>query len=182
MRRSTAMSRSRPTATARRRPASGARNSTTPTCRAASSAATAFQFGRGVGPVFEAVASEAEGHSAVGRGSSPRLPQAQRPSPRGVGDLRGPARGAQPRHARSGAEGQPRHPGAADRLHDQREQPEDDGARPRARPGDPGSRRRDRHLRQRARSCMAAGICSAPRAWAPIPRARWSTNGAARTT
>ena len=31
-------------------------------------------------------------------------------------------------------------------------------------------------------SLMAAGICSAPRGWAPIPNAPSSTNGAARTT
>ena len=65
----------------------------------------------------------AEGHSAVGRGSSPRLPQAQRPSHRRLRDLRGSAGGAQPGHARSGAEGRPRHSGAADRLHHQRKQP-----------------------------------------------------------
>ena len=63
-----------------------------------------------------------QGHPALGRGSPPRLPQAQRPPPCRIGDLRGSARGAQPRHARSGAEGQPRHSRAADRLHDQREQ------------------------------------------------------------
>ena len=62
-----------------------------------------------------------QGHPAMGRGSSSRLPQAQRPSARCVGDLRGSAGGAQPRHARSRSEGQPRHSGAADRLHDQRE-------------------------------------------------------------
>ena len=80
-----------------------------------------FQFGRGVGPVMEAVTSEAEGASALGHGPSRSLPPAQRPPADLVGDLRGPARGAQPRHARSGAEGQRRHPGAADRLHDRRE-------------------------------------------------------------
>src|ERR1700749_4722669 len=32
------------------------------------------------------------------------------------------------------------------------------------------------------RSPGAAGICSAPRGWAPIRRAPWSTNGAVRTT
>ena len=68
-----------------------------------------IQFGRGAGPVFEAVASEAEGHSAVGRGPPPRFPQAQWPPHRGISDLRGSARGAQPRHARSRAEGRSRH-------------------------------------------------------------------------
>ena len=71
------------------------------------------QFGRGAGPVFEAVISEQQGHPALGRGSSPRLPQAQRPSAGVLRDLRGSAGGAQPRHARSRAEGQSRHSRAA---------------------------------------------------------------------
>src|SRR3979490_1733407 len=57
-----------------------------------------FQFGRGVGPV------------AGGRRPSRRVPPAEWSSARSVGDLRGPAGRAQPRHARPGAEGQPRHP------------------------------------------------------------------------
>ena len=65
--------------------------------------------------------------TACCRGARPittRVPQACNGHRIGiVGDLRGPARGAQPRHARPGAEGQQRHPGAEDRLHDQREQP-----------------------------------------------------------
>ena len=81
-----------------------------------------------------------------------------------------------------GAEGQPRHPGAEDRLHDQREQPEDDGARHRARPRRSSKPPARPTSASTTRSHGAAGICSAPRAWAPIPRARWSTNGAAPTT
>ena len=58
-----------------------------------------FQFGRGVGPVVEAVASEQKGllpwgaghHAAFRRLNGHRLGL--------VGDLRGPAGGAQPRHA-----------------------------------------------------------------------------------
>ena len=45
-----------------------------------------------------------------------------------------------------------RHPGAEARLHDQRQQPEDDGPRHRAREGDPGRRRRQQHRASRARS------------------------------
>ena len=139
-----------------------------------------IQFGRGAGPVFEAVASGGR-DSAVGRGPSPRIPQAQRSSPRGLCDLRGSARGAQPRHARSRAEGRKRHSGAEDRLHDQREQSEDDGSRTRARseivkPPAPTTSASTTRCR------AAAGICSARRGWAPIPSDPWSTNGAARTT
>ena len=53
-----------------------------------------FQFGRGVGPVVEAVMSEAKGLLPWGAWPSRRLPPAQRSSPRPVGDLRGSARGA----------------------------------------------------------------------------------------
>ena len=52
----------------------------------------------------------------------------------------------------------------------QREQPTHDGARHRAGDRDPRRGRRQRHLRRRARSSTAAGICWAPRAWAPIPQ------------
>ena len=43
-------------------------------------------------------------------------------------DLRGSPGGAQPRHARSRAEGHPRHSGAEDRLTSRRQQPKDAGA------------------------------------------------------
>ena len=71
-----------------------------------------FQFSRGFGAIIEAITCTACRPPAVGRGASPRLPPAAAPSHRHVGDLRGPAGGAQPRHARSRAEGLQRHPGA----------------------------------------------------------------------
>ncbi len=108
-----------------------------------------IQFGRGAGPVFEAVASEQKGILPWGADHHRVFRKLNGHRLGGLRDLRGPARGAQPRHARSRAEGQPRNSGAEDRLHDQREQPEDDGSRTGARPGDPRSRWRDRHLHQR---------------------------------
>jgi len=105
-----------------------------------------FQFGRGVGPVSEAVASEAKGLLPWGAGH--HLPPSQWPSPRPVRDLRGSARGAQPRDARPRAEGQPRHPGTADRLHDRRELGADDGARDRPRKRSSCRGRCDRYLCQ----------------------------------
>ena len=140
-----------------------------------------FQFGRGVGPVAEAVASEAKGLLPWGAGPSRRVPPPQRSSPRPVGDLRGPAGGAQPRHARPGAEGWPRHPGAADRLPDRREHGADDGARHRPREGDPRRRGGDRHLRQQPDPVWRLASAWAPRAWASTRRARWSTSGGGRT-
>ena len=50
--------------------------------------------------------------AALGRGPSRRFPQPGRPPHVGRHLHRGPAGGAQPGHARSGAEGQPRHSGA----------------------------------------------------------------------
>ncbi|MGY3124482.1 hypothetical protein ACVWXQ_008419 [Bradyrhizobium sp. S3.14.4] len=108
------------------------------------------QFVRGAGPVFEAVVSEQRGILPWGADHQPRLPQAQWPSAGILRDLRGPAGGAQSRHARSCPEGQPRHSSTEDRLLDQREQPEDDGACARARPRGSGNGGGDRHLRQLA--------------------------------
>jgi len=105
-----------------------------------------IQFGRGAGPVFEAVASEQKG--ILPWGADQRLPQAERPPLARFRDLRGFAGRAQPRHARSRAQGQPRHPRSEDRLHHQRELQEDDGACPGARPGNPRHGRRDRYLHQ----------------------------------
>jgi len=69
----------------------------------------AIQFGRGIGPVVEAIMSEGKGILPWGADHHQRLSQAQRSSAGGgVGDLRGSAGGAQPRHPRSRADGQPR--------------------------------------------------------------------------
>ena len=110
---------------------------------------------------------------AVGPRPSSRLPRAARPSGGDRRRLRGPARGAQPRHARSRAEGQQRHPGAADRLHDQREHAPHDGARHRPRRGDPDRRRRHPDPCVAHRAELARATCWARRAWAPIRSARW---------
>ena len=101
----------------RRRCACGARSSTRPIRRAASSAAIRFQFGRGIGAGHRGDLQPGRRPPALGRGPSPRVSQTGGPSHRHVGDLRGPAGGAQPGHARSGAEGRARHPGAEDRLY-----------------------------------------------------------------
>ena len=89
---------------------------------------------------------------ALGRGPPPRISQTGGTAHRPVGDLRGPAGGAQPGDARSGAEGRARHPRAEGRLHDQRELAAHDGPRHRAREGDPGGGRRHRMSACKARS------------------------------
>ena len=93
------------------------------------------------------------GPPALGRGPSPRLSQAAEPSHRPVGDLRGPAGGAQPRDARSGAEGlaTASRRRSIDYTH-QRQQPEDDGPRHRAREGGARGGRRQQHRASRRRS------------------------------
>ena len=55
--------------------------------------------------------------AALGRGPPPRVSQTGGTAHRPVGDLRGPAGGAQPGDARPGAEGRARHPRAEGRLH-----------------------------------------------------------------
>ena len=65
-----------------------------------------YQFGRGMGPVTRGDHQRRRRAPALGREPPPRLPQTGRPSHRPVGDLRGPAGGAQPGDARPGAEGQ----------------------------------------------------------------------------
>ena len=142
----------------------------------------AIQFGRGVGPVLEAVTAEQKGllpwgadHHKVYR----RLYGHRLACSAICEDL-------PEEHNRvtldPGAEGFKRHPGAEDRLHDRRQHREDDEARHRPLHRDPAGRRRARHLPTTRRSSMAAGTCSAPRGWATIPSARSSTAGAARTT
>ena len=102
---------------------------------------------------------------ALGPRPSSRLPRAVRPPRADRRRLRGPARGAQPGHARSRAEGQQRHPRAQDRLHDQREHAAHDGARHRPRRGDP-----DRGRRHPA-------LCLAHRAEQPGPPAGHGADG-----
>ena len=97
-----------------------------------------FQFGRGVGAIIEAIVSADAGRLPWGEDHHAAYRKLRQPPHRPVGDLRGPSRRAQPRHARSRAEGFQRHPRAEDRLHDQRQQPADDGARHRA--GEGGAR------------------------------------------
>ena len=77
-----------------------------------------FQFGRGAGAGHRGDRQHRARGGCPGARTITRVyRKLLRPPHRLVGDLRGPARGAQPRHARSRAEGQPRHPGAEDRLH-----------------------------------------------------------------
>ena len=92
-----------------------------------------LQFGRGTGPVNEAITSAAAGRLPWGEDHHRVYRELLDHRRRHRRRLRGPAGGAQPRHARSGAEGQQRHPGAEDRLHDQREHAAHDGARHRPR-------------------------------------------------
>ena len=180
MRRSTAMSRSRSTATARRRPACGARNSTRPILSRGFVRGYTLQFGRGAGP--------------VDRGGRQR---GRRACCHGATDHHASFAGSTATASASSAicEDLPEEHNRVTLdpvLKDSHGIPapridytisensrEDDGARHRARrrrsskpPAPPTSA-------STARSCTAAGICSAPRGWAPIPSARWSTNGAA---
>jgi choline dehydrogenase-like flavoprotein len=134
-----------------------------------------FQFGRGGGPVAEAVASEAKGlipwgaghHAAFRRLNGHRL---------GLSAIcEGPAGGTQPRHARPSAEGQPQHPGAADRVQNRGEYGADDGARRRPREGDPRRGGGDRHLRQQPhplRRLAPSGHCPHGRRPGPLGRQR----------
>jgi choline dehydrogenase-like flavoprotein len=101
-----------------------------------------FQFGRGVGAILEAIVSANAGRLPWGEDHHAAYPH------RAVGDLRGPARGAQPGDARSGAEGLQRHPRAQTRLHHQRQQPQDDEPRHRTGEGNPDRRRRRQYLRR----------------------------------
>ena len=71
--------------------------------REASCAATRFQFGRGVGPVFEAVTSEAKGILPWGADHHRVFRKLNGHRLAAIGDLRGSAGRAQPRHARSRA-------------------------------------------------------------------------------
>ncbi len=57
--------------------ASGARSSTRPIPSRDFVRGYSIQFGRGAGPVHRGGRQRGQGHAAVGRGSSPRLPQAQ---------------------------------------------------------------------------------------------------------
>ncbi len=108
-----------------------------------------LQFSRGTGPANEAVTSTAVGPGSPGVADHHREYRGAGSTAAPADDrdrLRGSARGAQPGDARPGAKGQPRHPGAKDRLHDQREHPPDDGTRDRPRRGDPDRGGGDRPL------------------------------------
>ena len=96
--------------------------------------------------------------AALGCRSSPRLSPPVLPPHRHGGDLRGPAGGAQHRHARSGAEGLQRHPGAEDRLHAEREQPPHAGPRAWRAPARSCAPRVRTMSVTRRRSATAAGI------------------------
>ena len=121
----------------------GASSSTRPIRRAASCAATRCSSTAAPARRTRRSPACAAGRLPWGSDHHRVYRELLRPSPGDRRRLRGPAGGAQPRHARSRAEGQPRHPGAEDRLHAQREHAPHDGARHRPRRGDPDRRRRD---------------------------------------
>ena len=85
-----------------------------------------FQFDRGTASIMEAISSTARA-ACRGARTITRSIAGWSTTASAWRDLRGPARGAQPGDARSGAEGFERHPRAADRLHAERQQPQNDG-------------------------------------------------------
>ena len=132
-----------------------------------------LQFNRGIGPANQAITSAAAGQLPWGRDHH-RVYRELLDHRVGIGvGLRGPARGAQPRHARSGAEGQQRHPRAEIDYtisENTRQMMEHGIARAEEILTAAGATRLfcSRTVAQRA-----AGTCWARRAWAPIPSARW---------
>jgi choline dehydrogenase-like flavoprotein len=107
-----------------------------------------FEFGRGAGPIMEAVTSEASGLLPWGAGHHAAFRRLNGHRLRLVAICEDLPEEHNRRDARPGPEGLSRDTGAADRLYDRRELGADAGTRHRPREG--GARRSggDRHLRQ----------------------------------